>query len=195
MLFSALVQVFLAWIYGHIAEYSIHRWLLHGFGKKRSSMFSYHFHDHHRIARTNAMYDPMYTSKQIKWDAKTKEIAGILFLITIHAPIAIAFPWFFGMLIFSAISYYMQHSKSHKNIEWARVALSWHYDHHMGPNQNKNFGVRSGLIDSIMGTRLPYYGTRVERIDHHRRILKYSKKKLRAAVRKREMIENNINDI
>ena len=172
MFVSAGLQIFLAWIYGHIAEYVIHRWLLHKLGKKRSHPLSYHFHDHHRVARKNAMHDPMYTSHTFRWDARTKEIVGLATLLIIHSPFLLVFPWVFATLAAASISYYYQHAKSHKSVEWARVVLPWHYDHHMGPDQDKNWGVRTAWLDTLFRTREKYYGTRRERIEFQRRLIR-----------------------
>ena len=66
------------------------------------------------------------------------------------------------------------HKKSHLDPEWAKKNVPWHYDHHMGPDQNKNFGVRTDFFDRLFGTRREYYGTRSERIDYARRLCKYA---------------------
>ena len=39
---------------------------------------------------------------------------------------------------------------------FARKAIPWHYDHHMGKNQNMNWCVVHPLADLIMGTRRKY---------------------------------------
>jgi sterol desaturase/sphingolipid hydroxylase (fatty acid hydroxylase superfamily) len=42
------------------------------------------------------------------------------------------------------------------NPEWAKKHLRWHYEHHMGKDQNKNFCVTKPWFDWIMGTRVKY---------------------------------------
>ena len=59
-------------------------------------------------------------------------------------------------MLFSTMQYYYIHRKAHLNPEWAKENLIWHYEHHMSLNQNKNFGIRSDLIDRILGTRKRY---------------------------------------
>ena len=174
MFLSAFLQFLVAWVYGLFFEYAIHRWVLHGLGRKKSSIVSFHFYEHHSISRRRNMHDESYFSNTLKLNSKTKELVALLFALVIHVPVAIVFPWAGLAICLSIISYFFQHSKSHKNVEWARVVLPWHYDHHMGPDQNKNFGVRTDFFDRLFKTRKKYYGTRVERIDYHRRIGKYA---------------------
>ena len=47
---------------------------------------------------------------------------------------------------------------------WAREHLPWHYDHHMGPDQDANWCVTRPWFDQLMGTRRPYAGTEAERL-------------------------------
>ena len=121
------------------------------------------------------MYDESYITKSWEPNSRTKELLSLFLAALLHIPVAIIFPWAGLAVLLSIVSYYLQHSKSHKNVEWARVVLPWHYDHHMGPNQDMNFGVRSDIFDKLFGTRSKYYGTRQERIDYHRRIGKYAR--------------------
>ena len=179
MVLSFILQFSIAWVYGLFFEYAIHRWVLHKYGKKRSSIVSFHFHEHHAIVRRRNMYDESYITKSWEPNSRTKELASLFLAAILHIPIAIIFPWAGLAILLSIVSYYFQHAKSHKNVEWARVVLPWHYDHHMGPNQDMNFGVRSDIFDKIFRTRLKYYGTRGERIDYHRRIGKYARHILR----------------
>ena len=167
----ALLQFMGGWLYGHFIEYAIHRWALHGPGKKKDSLLSFHFHEHHREARRTLMGDSFY--RKFGWNGPTKELVGIFLLLMFHSPIIFIAPYFFAALVFSSISYYVYHLKAHLNPEWARVHLSWHYDHHMGPNQNMNYGIRLDVIDRLLGTHEIYYGTAAERRDHSRRLLRY----------------------
>ncbi len=190
MFLSPLIQFSATWLYGLFFEYAVHRWILHGPGRKKSSIVSFHFHEHHAIARRRNMHDESYISNKWKLNSKTKELIALVLAFTVHIPIMIALPWV-GLAVFlSIVSYFFQHAKSHKNVEWGRVALSWHYDHHMGPDQNKNFGVRTDFFDKLFGTRRIYYGTRTERIDYHRRLGKYAQH----VVRKRSLRESRMRE-
>jgi hypothetical protein len=41
----------------NVVEYSVHRYLFHGFGKKKNSIFAFHLREHHLIARKNNFVD------------------------------------------------------------------------------------------------------------------------------------------
>jgi|6_EtaG_2_1085325.scaffolds.fasta_scaffold06549_3 sterol desaturase/sphingolipid hydroxylase (fatty acid hydroxylase superfamily) len=154
---SALLQIVFCWIYGYILEYSIHRWLLHKVGSKKGRIFSFHFYGHHRFARLNGFFDKSYTGFPVRLDPAGKELLSLLLLFVIHIPVIMYLPWTLPVIVFSLGQYYYVHRKSHNNPEWAKSNLVWHYDHHMGLNQNKNYGVRSDIIDRLVGTRVRYY--------------------------------------
>ena len=64
---------------------------------------------------------------------------------------------------FSAVRYYRVHKRAHRDPSWAREHLPWHYDHHMGPNQDANWCVTWPWFDWVMGTREHYVGTERDR--------------------------------
>jgi len=165
VLWTAL-QLAVGWAYGHVGEYSIHRWMLHG-SLKKSPFFSFHLKDHHRECRTHNMHDPSY--KTVGWNASTKEAVALFLLLAIHFPSYYVAPYFYAAIIFSVVSYYAHHYNSHSHPNWSRAELTWHYDHHMGPDQNANFGVRSGYIDVLLGTRKLYHGTSREQRERAKR--------------------------
>ena len=150
---AILLQIAIAWVYGHVAEYALHRWVLHKFAAKRGRPFSFHFHGHHRNARLNGYIDKTYYGFPLRWDAAGKELLSLVVLLAAHVPLYFYFPWAFFTLVFSICSYYYAHRRSHRDPEWAKKNLAWHYDHHMALNQSMNYGVRSDIIDRIMGTR------------------------------------------
>ena len=178
-MWSILAQVFLGWIYGHIAEYALHRWLLHGVAIKTKKYLLFHFYEHHSKARSSLMLDDIYKFHDIRWNAATKEITGLIFLLLVHVPLYFFVPAFYVMLLHAAAVYYFIHRKSHINFEWAKQTVPWHYDHHMGPNQHANYGVRSDLMDRIFKTRVPYHGTTKERADHVRRVRRWMREERR----------------
>jgi hypothetical protein len=145
-----LTQIVVGYIYGHIAEYFLHRFL-HARGKKKKSLFGFHFHDHHKTARLNGFRDDNYADTIFQWNEIGKEVFYLTLTVLSHLPVVIVAPWFFATLVVSAIEYYWVHRKSHLNPAWAEVHLHWHWAHHM-KNQNKSWGVRSNLIDRILGT-------------------------------------------
>ena len=90
---------------------------------------------------------------------KDREIKGLALLALIHSPIAIWFPWAYLILAYSTVAYFLVHRRSHQDFRWARNYVPWHYDHHVGPNQNMNWGVRLPWVDWIVGTRQVFIGT------------------------------------
>ena len=159
LILSPILQVLTGWVYGHLMEYSIHRWALHDFFKKRNTFFSFHFSAHHKDARKNRFKDPAYDNPLNVKNAAGKELLSLSGLLLIHAPIALFAPWFFGVAAFSICSYYYHHYRAHTNPSWAKKHLPWHYDHHMGFNQDMNYGVRTAIFDRLFGTYKPFLGT------------------------------------
>ena len=164
-----MIGIPLAWAYGHVAEWAIHRWVLHGAGKKRGAPFSFHFHEHHRASRTNNFIDPVYQSSPFQWNAAGKETLALGLLTLAHIPLLPVAPWFTVTLFASGVQYYRVHKRSHLDTDWAREHIPWHYDHHMGPDQDANWGVRSDWVDRLLGTRAEYAGTEKEAKDRRRR--------------------------
>jgi len=148
-------------VYSQILEWAIHRYALHGkkMGKKRGHPLSFHFHVHHRVVRQQQFHDPAYDGSIFKWEAGGQEAYSLLKLGIVHLPLL----WFApGFTIGGAIGmmrYYFIHKKSHLDPEWCKEKLPWHYDHHMAPNQDANWGVTVEWVDILMGTRVHYLGT------------------------------------
>jgi len=156
-------------VYANASEWVLHKYVLHGLGKRRKSFWSFHFFEHHRASRKNGMRDKAYQSKHLRIDARTKEALGLVALCGIHAPLFPVAPLFTSTLWYSAARYYRVHKRSHLDPEWARENLPWHYDHHMGPNSECNWCVSRPWFDHIMKTRVPYVGTERELRDRARR--------------------------
>jgi hypothetical protein len=149
-----------------VAEWLIHKHILHGQGRKRGSFWSFHWYEHHTAALKNSMYDPDYQRSPFGWHAQGKEVLGLCMLgvpALIAAPVA---PFFAATLVYCGVNYYRCHKRAHMDPEWARQHLPWHYDHHMGPDQDANWGVTRPWVDVLVGTRKPYVGTEEEAGDH-----------------------------
>jgi sterol desaturase/sphingolipid hydroxylase (fatty acid hydroxylase superfamily) len=161
------------------SEWLIHKYVLHGQGRVRGTFWSFHWHEHHKNARANAFVDPDYERSLFGWNAQAKEALGLLggaLLVTPLFPVA---PFFVLTSYFTSYRYYRVHKRAHQEPGWAREHLPWHYDHHMGPNQDANWCVTNPWFDKIMGTREPYADTERERADLEKRD---SKRRHRAAV-------------
>ena len=48
------------------------------------------------------------------------------------------------------------HRRAHTDVEWCKKNIPWHYDHHMGKNQDANYGVTVEWPDKLFGTRVTY---------------------------------------
>ena len=152
------IQLLLGWLYGHLAEYIIHRWFLHNH-KLFKRAFKHHYSQHHAKSKRGIMLDLTYVSP---WNIFEFEIQALFFGIIIHLPLVFLIPYFYLMVCYSAAAYYLVHRRSHQDFKWARTHIPWHYDHHMGPDPNKNWGVRSDIFDRIFGTKEVYKGTTKE---------------------------------
>ncbi|MDB4929245.1 MAG: hypothetical protein JWM10_1729 [Myxococcaceae bacterium] len=155
----------LALLYSNAWEWVIHKYVLHGQGKNRENFWSFHWHDHHKHARKEAMNDHQYQRSVFGWHGQGKEALGLLAATLVTLPLARRYPWFVAGSVFSQWNYYRVHKRSHRDAAWAREHLPWHYDHHMGPNQHANWCVTWPWFDHVMGTREPYVGTAREAAD------------------------------
>jgi hypothetical protein len=149
-----MIGIPLGLLYANALEWALHKYVLHGLGRKKGSFFSFHWHDHHKSARKHGMLDEAYRRPLRDWNPQTKELVGLLGLAVLHAPLVPIFPIFSATLGYSAIHYYRAHKRAHLDAEWAREHLPWHVDHHMGPNQDANWCVTRPWFDWIMGTRV-----------------------------------------
>jgi sterol desaturase/sphingolipid hydroxylase (fatty acid hydroxylase superfamily) len=156
-------------LYENAGEWVIHKYVLHGWGRNKTSPWSFHWHEHHRNVRQRDHIDPTYERSLLGWHAQSKEALGLVLAGLAHAPLLPIAPFFtttvWGMLIY----YHRAHKRSHQDTAWARRWVPWHYDHHMGPNQDANWCVTLPIFDLLMGTREPYAGTEREAKDLERR--------------------------
>ena len=162
-------QVCCAYLYGHLLEYFIHKHLLHNRSKKTKWFFANHFKDHHIVSRRTDVKDPKYQG----WFAnylKDFETSKIFFMLIIPLPVALYFPWAYGTIMLSSLSYYVIHRRTHQDPTWARKNYPWHYEHHMGLNQNCNWGVRTDFFDKVFKTRKRYIGTDIKVADRRSNI-------------------------
>ena len=154
-----VVPPVLGYLWATFIEYVVHRWIFHGVGKRRGSIFSFHWHQHHSASRKNQMLEPCYIRREWAWNGYTRELGGMVFLGAIHLPVLLVSPAFVLGVWAWCVAYHSVHRKTHVDPQWARDHCSWHYDHHMAPNQDANYGVTSDWMDRLMGTREHYVGT------------------------------------
>jgi hypothetical protein len=150
-----MIGIPLGLLYANALEWVLHKYVLHGLGRKKSSFFSFHWHDHHKSARKHDMLDEAYRRPLRDWNPQTKELAGLLGLAVLHAPLVPIAPLFSLTLGYSAVHYYRTHKRAHLDPEWAKVHVPWHVDHHLGADQDANWCVTRPWFDILMGTRVP----------------------------------------
>lgn len=170
-------------LYANAIEWGTHKYILHGWGKKRASFWSFHWHDHHRNVRRNEHYDEGYRQHLLGWHSQSKEVLALAGIGVVHAPLFAVTPVLGSTLFYCLVRYYVVHRRAHLDPDWARDHLPWHYDHHMGPNQDANWCVTWPWFDHLMGTREYYHGTARARQDRVKRAALAAKRAARAAAR------------
>jgi hypothetical protein len=153
--FLHLLSIPLAVIYTQLLEWLLHKYVLHGLGKNKNSKWASHWHTHHKKCRKNNNYDDDY-KKGWSHEAARQEIVGLVVLSFLHVPMLFISPLFYLTLIFCAIRYYRIHKRSHLDTEWCKTHTPWHYDHHMGKDQDSNWGVTTDWVDRALRTRKRY---------------------------------------
>ena len=148
-----LLGIPVALVYANAMEWGIHKYLLHGLGKNKNSFFAFHWHDHHRASRKEDMFDPQYVRPLFTWSPQGKEALSVAALIAIHSVLLPVFPFFALTTVYCALRYYFVHNRAHLDGAWARTHVPWHYDHHMGKDQNANWCVTAPWFDVLIGTR------------------------------------------
>ena len=154
-----MIGIPLGLIYSNAAEWWIHKHILHGLGKDKKSFWSFHWHDHHAEARKHDMVDEQYFRSLLAWEPQTKEVVALAAAAVAHLPLLPVAPFFTATVWYCGLNYYFTHKRAHLDSEWAKENLPWHYDHHMGKDQNANWCVTKPWFDLLLGTRKKYaYG-------------------------------------
>ncbi len=150
-------------LYANALEWGLHRFVLHGLGRSKQSTFAFHWHEHHRTSRKHGMRDAAYEEPLSLGagvgNAQNKEALLLVGMGLLHAPLAFVAPWFAAALAVSGVTYYHVHKRSHLDGAWAKRHLRWHFDHHMGGDQDANYCVTFPLMDYVMGTRKTHVPT------------------------------------
>ncbi len=153
---AALLGIPIGLLYAGVIEWVLHK-VLHAAGKNKASLWSFHWHDHHRAARRERMFDPQYVRPLFTWGSpQLKELLAVAGIALIHAPLFLLFPAFTATVWFGTLRYYVVHRRAHLDPEWCRLHLPWHYDHHMGRDQNANWCATTQWFDVLVGTRVVY---------------------------------------
>ncbi|MFT7582246.1 MAG: sterol desaturase/sphingolipid hydroxylase (fatty acid hydroxylase superfamily) [Myxococcota bacterium] len=186
---ALMIGIPLANLASDVFEWWMHKNVLHGRGKKKGDFWNFHWHDHHKSVRRNGHLDESYQRSVFGWHAQGKEAAGLAAVGLAHAPLLPFAPFYTMTVWYRILKYHEVHKRSHLDPEWAREHLPWHYDHHMGPNQDSNWGVTHAWLDELMGTREPYIGTEREKRDIDRRAARRARTQAREEARKHASLE------
>jgi len=146
-----MLQILLGILIANFQEWWIHKFLLHGRGKNKRSIWHFHW-AHHNIVRTSEGYDDTYLT-----GGYIKEKLSLAFVAGLHSPIVLYYPTMAVTMGAYLLAYYFIHMKTHIDPNWARKWVPWHWDHHMGRNQDKNWCIVFPLCDIIFGTREKYF--------------------------------------
>jgi len=143
-----LIGIFL----GIFIEWNAHKYLLHNVPNRLFSKS--HFSVHHKKCRKNNNFDDDYLNfPPTDLENGLAEIVLLISAVVATTPIMLFSFYLWLGLVFHAVVYYLLHRKSHIDVEWGKKWLPWHYDHHMGKNQNANWGVTTPIFDWVFGTR------------------------------------------
>lgn len=164
-----MIGIPLGLLYANAGEWLIHKHLLHGAGRKKGSFFRFHWMEHHRECRLREMRDSDYERSVFGFHAQGKEALCLVAVAAAHLPLFPVAPFFTGTVLYSVANYYRVHKRAHLDPEWAKTHLPWHYDHHMAPDQDANWGVTRPWSDWVMGTRKPWLGTAEQHADEARK--------------------------
>ena len=130
-------------IYASFVEWFVHKYLFHGLGKKKNSIFAYHIRQHHKTCCQNENRDEKISKR---------ETFGVLFLLVLNAPVYFLSPMFFYAVSLYGIAFIVVHNIVHKNVALGKKLFPWHWDHHMR-FQNHNMNVVLPIADYILKTR------------------------------------------
>ena len=148
-----LLSIAIGYAYSTAMEWVVHNLVYHRLGRKLGGRFNFHLKEHHRDTRRHGGVDPALSDQTWAWDAHGREAFGLLLLVVLHAPLAWLAPWVFGTIVAMAVLYHYCHRRSHRDPEWCRTRLPWHWEHHMGTNPHANYCLTSDWFDRLMGTR------------------------------------------
>ena len=140
------------------AEWAMHKYAFHGLGRKRTSVFSFHYHEHHQAVRRNGFYDAAYEGPVWTTPTQFREAVGLLAVGAAHLPLFPIAPFYTTTFWYCLWRYRRDHRRAHLDPDWARDHLPCHYDHHMG-DQDQNFAICWPWVDNLTGTRVAFVGS------------------------------------
>lgn len=157
LMMLVIPQAMMGLIYATLIEYVSHWIFLHGLGRKKDSFFAHHWHGHHRAARLNRFMDVSYTKGFLAWDKHGREFFSVALMVAVNTIVFLHIaPIFMITSNLYALTYLYLHRKMHLDSDWGRMRFPHHYDHHLGADQDKNWGVLTPFWDVVFNTRQKY---------------------------------------
>ena len=141
-------SVVIAVLYASFLEWGLHKYVLHGMGKNKKSVWASHFYTHHRHSVRFKGGDPDYLTW--RW---SPEIKGLTALSVLHIPVYFMSPAAYLTLLCYCFAYYYAHRRAHLDPMWGWKRIPWHMDHHLG-GKEKNWCVLFPFADYVLGTRV-----------------------------------------
>jgi hypothetical protein len=129
-------------VYANFIEFAVHKYLFHGLGKKRNSIFAFHLREHHINVKKNNFADKRFS---------TRELIGIPVLLLTHLPLYYIAPSAYAALVLYGALFIIMHNLQHSYPEFSKKYFWWHWNHHMR-NQNKSWAVVIPIFDIFFGT-------------------------------------------
>lgn len=156
LLVEAVLALALALITQNVIEWMVHKYVLHDLGIKKDSFWHYHWKHHNKCRKHNNFdkdYDDFFKGN---WGGARREF-WIMVLLSVLVVVPVYFfvwPLFGACLFLTEWYYFLVHAWSHVYVEAGKKWLPWHYEHHMGRDQNKNWCVSFPWFDWVMRTRV-----------------------------------------
>lgn len=147
-----IFEILGAILFANFVEVLLHKFVLHGLGKKKNSLFSHHW-KHHNLARKHGFYDSNYENIFKNWKECGGEIYSLIALTIVTLPTWFLFPIAYYTFLVYIVAYYVCHRRMHLNPEWAQKYFNNHYLHHMLGNQEHSWGVLTPIWDIVLKTR------------------------------------------
>jgi len=159
---AQVALVFVGRVFAAACEWTVHRYLFHVLGKKKGSMFAFHWREHHRACRKVEMVDDAYVHGSLLdyRNGHAREVWAITVACVAMVPMLAVVPGFVVGAWYGGWRYHWCHRQSHLDVAWGKKHMRWHFDHHMAPNQDTNWGVSNEWFDKWMGTRVPWEGSK-----------------------------------
>lgn len=162
-LLTIAITLLSSWVIANLVEWCVHKYILHNMGRVKGSYWRSHWARHHKFVRKNYLYlDRDYKDSWWTNTHRVSEVVGLSLLVVINLPVVlcayflhldiIAITYFIGVVLY-VIAYYHIHKYSHLYPKWGYKYVRWHFDHHMGSDQDTNWNVVFPLWDHILGTR------------------------------------------